>query len=72
MRDVVTSEQVAVLARLAGFGFGAARCDLLAPQLTWFLGEAAHIDALDLAGEEPVISFRPAAFVVGGGAVTDG
>ena len=60
MRDNITAEQVAMLARLAGFDFDATRCALLAPQLVWLTRESAHVNALDLAGEEPAIIFRPA------------
>jgi hypothetical protein len=58
----VTPEQVAALARLAGFDFDADRCVLLASQLDWLKGELAHVYMLDLTAEEPAICFQPAAF----------
>ena len=59
MRGSVDSEAVALLARMAGFSFSMERCERLAPQLEWLLGEASRIEALDLAAEEPVAVFCP-------------
>jgi Asp-tRNA(Asn)/Glu-tRNA(Gln) amidotransferase C subunit len=60
MRALVTSALVAELAGLAGFTFSPERCEDLAPQLEWLLTEARRIEALPLAGLEPVSTFRPA------------
>jgi len=57
MRGSVSAELVAELARIAGFALRLERCELLAPQLEWMLGEAARID--ELPGEEPIGVFRP-------------
>ncbi len=59
MPEEITPEQVAFLARLAGFSFAPDRCALLAPQLAWLRAENARVNALDLAACEPVLVFRP-------------
>lgn len=63
MRGPVTSDVVKDIARLAGFDFGEKRCEHLAGELTWLLGEADRIDELGLSAEEAVLTFDPERYV---------
>jgi hypothetical protein len=58
MPEPSSPEFVAALARLAGFEFPHDRCEKLAAGLDWLGSEARRLDALDLAGVEPMIIFR--------------
>jgi len=63
-RGQVSAEMALLLAKLAGFELILKRCEILAPQLDWILEEAGKIEALNLAGIEPVNFFQPSAWMV--------
>jgi Asp-tRNA(Asn)/Glu-tRNA(Gln) amidotransferase C subunit len=59
MRGPVTADFVKDMARLSGFDFSDERCQALAGELEWLLGEAERIDELGLSAEEGILTFQP-------------